>query len=148
LGPSGKTQEVFALIGFKTKLLLVAAIVSVAMVASAASASATVTTFSVNDRATIELDGSAIVITGLVQCTAGDTVDVASSVFQSKGQLITLGFGDTGSITCTGGLQPWTLAVSASVGSYRPGQASSTSNAFDSTDGTFATVNQTMHLGH
>jgi Family of unknown function (DUF6299) len=135
------------LIGTKPKLLLVAAIATVALVASATSASAAVTTFSVNDRATIELDGSALVVTGLVQCTFGDTVFISSDVFQSKGQLFAEGFGSTGAITCTGGLQTWSVAVSAAIGSYKPGQASSLTSAFDNTDFTSASVNQTMHLG-
>jgi hypothetical protein len=121
---------------------------SVAMVAGTSSASAAVTTFSVNDRASVVLDGAGVVVTGFVQCDSGDTVDVSAVIFQSKGQLLAEGSGDSGDFTCTGGLQAWTVVVQAFIGSFKNGQASSIAEAFDSTDGTASdTVNQTLHLG-
>lgn len=132
----------------KIKLLLAAVIGTAAFVAGGSSASAAFTGFSVNDQATIQQGGSVVVVTGFVQCTAGHTVDVSAIVIQSKGQLIGDGFGDSGSITCTGSLQSWSVAVPAQIGTFKPGQASSQSAAFDLTDFTSSqAVNQTLHLG-
>jgi hypothetical protein len=132
--------------GKKVKLLIAALVATGAMAASGTGASAAVTTFSVNPDATIQAGGSAVVVTGLVQCTAGDSIDIGAIVLQSKGQLIGDGSGDTGVLTCTGGLQSWSVAVPAQIGSFKPGQASSLDEAFDLTDGTSATANQTLHL--
>jgi hypothetical protein len=132
----------------KTKLLVAAVVGSVAMVAGASSASATVISFTVNDRASVVLDGDAVVMTGFVQCDAGDTVSVGAAVDQIKGQLVADGFGSSGDFTCSGSLQTWTVVVQASIGSFKNGHASSIARAFDSTDNTLSDlVNQTLHLG-
>ena len=79
----------------------------------------------------------------------GDTVDISSTVIQVKGQLLIEGFGDSGSITCTGSLQMWSVAVQVVIGgAFKHGQASSASGVFDITDGTFASVDQNLKLGN
>jgi formylmethanofuran dehydrogenase subunit E len=134
----------------RTRILVAALIGSAAMVAGTSSASAAITSLSVNDRASVQLDGAVAVVTGFVQCTAGDTVDVSTTVIQGKGQLFIEGFGDSGAITCTGSLQAWTIVASLVIGSaYKHGQASSLTQAFDSTDFTSAdSVSQTLHMGN
>jgi hypothetical protein len=142
------TQEVLLLMGMKTKLAVASVVAAVAAAVGASGASATVTTFSVDDHASIGLNGGALTVTGFIQCTAGDLADVSAIVIQSKGQLLADGFGDTGTFTCTGGLQAWTLAIPASIGTFKPGQASLQATAFDDTDFTSSqSVNQTEHLG-
>jgi hypothetical protein len=133
----------------KPRLFLGALIVALAMVAGTSSASAAITSFSVNDKAALQLDGTVAVVTGFVQCTAGDTVDISSTVIQTKGQLLAEAFGDSGSITCTGSLQAWTIAAQVVIGgAFKHGQASSLNTVFDSTDGTSENADQTLKLGH
>lgn len=132
--------------GTKVKLLLAAVIGSVAFVAGGSGASAAVTSFSVDGNATLQSDGS-VLVTGTLTCTAGDTAFVFSEVLQSKGQLIADGSGDSALITCTGSPQAWSVDVTAFIGTYKPGKASSASEGIDETDGTFSpVVNQTLHL--
>ena len=133
----------------KTRLLLVALIGALAMIAGTSSASAAITSFSVNDKASLQLNNTVAVVTGFVQCTAGDTVDISSTVIQVKGQLLAEGFGDSGSITCTGSLQAWSVAVPVVIGgAFKHGQGSSLDTAFDSTDGTSQNADQNLKLGN
>ena len=135
--------------GSRPRLFLVALIGAGAMVAGTSSASAAITSFSVNDKAALQLDGTVAVVTGFVQCSPGDTVDISSTVIQTKGQLLVEGFGDSGSITCTGSLQPWSVAVQVAIGgAFKHGQASSLNQAFDTTDSTSENADQTLKLGH
>jgi len=133
----------------KTRLLLVAALGAAAMVVGASSASAAITSFTVNDRASVQVGGTVAVVSGFVNCDAGDTVEVSSAVFQNKGQLVVQGFGNTASFICTGNLQMWSVAVEVEIGeAFKHGQASSVSSAFDLTDGTFVSVDQNLKLGN
>jgi hypothetical protein len=133
-------------IGTKIKLLVAGGIAAASLVAGSTSASAAITSFSVNEQATIQQDGSVVVVTGFIQCTNGDSAVVDVSVLQAKGQIITDGFGDT-TVACTGSLQAWSIPVPATIGSFKNGWASSVTSAFDTTDGTFTQVNQNLHLG-
>jgi hypothetical protein len=133
----------------KTRLVLVALIGALAMAVGTSGASAAITSFSVNDKASLQQDGTVAVVTGFVQCTAGDTVDISSTVIQVKGQLLIEGFGDSGSITCSGSLQMWSVAVQVVIGgAFKHGQASSLDSAFDTTDFTSQNVDQTLKLGN
>ena len=97
----------------------------------------------------MQIEGTVAVVTGFVQCTAGDTVDISSTVIQVKGQLLIEGFGDSGSITCTGSLQLWSVAVQVAIGgAFKHGQTSSLSSAFDTTDFTSQDADQTLKLGN
>jgi hypothetical protein len=133
--------------GTKIKLLLAAVIGSVAFVAGGSGASAAITSVSVDRNAVIQSDGS-VLVTGTLTCTAGDTAFVEVQVVQSKGQLLADALGETLAITCTGSPQDWSIDTSIfAFGTFKPGQATSQTTAFDTTDDTgFAPVNQTLHL--
>jgi hypothetical protein len=118
------------------------------MLATTSNASAEVTGFSVNGRASLQLGGTVAVVTGFVECTTGDAVIVSVMVVQTKGQLFTEGIAGSGFLTCSGGLQPWTVAVPVLIGgAFKPGKASSLSTALDFTDVTSRDVDQTLKLG-
>jgi hypothetical protein len=91
--------------------------------------------FSINGRASLQLGGTVAVVTGFVQCTAGDAAIVSVRVVQTKGQRFIEGIAGSGFFTCTGGLQPWTVAVPVSIGgAFKNGKASSLGTALDFTD--------------
>jgi hypothetical protein len=119
------------------------------MVAGTSSASAAITSFTVNDKASVQLDGTVVVVSGFVQCDFGDMINIGSSVFQNKGQLQIQGFGTIGTIACTGSRQMWSVPVQVFVGeAFKHGQASSVTSVFDFTDGTFISVDQNLKLGN
>jgi hypothetical protein len=142
---AGRERGVFAVIGAKAKLMVVGVVATLAVLAGSSSASAAATTLTADDQATIQLDGAALEVTGLVQCTAGDDAFISATVLQSKGNLVTSGGGSI-SFTCTGSLQPWTIEATAFIGSYKSGHGSLVVNFFDNTDNTSASVNQTVQI--
>jgi hypothetical protein len=148
-GMRQEMREVVTLFASKPRLLLIALIGSLTMLASTSNASAEVTSFSVNSRAALQLGGTVAVVTGSMECTAGDAVIVTVMIVQTKGQLFTEGIAGSGFVTCTGGQQLWTVFVPVFIGgAFKHGKASSFSYALDFTDVMRQDADQTLKLGH
>jgi hypothetical protein len=79
--------------------------------------------FSVADRATLLPGGTQVVVSGLVQGTAGEHAGITIRVMQSKGNTSAHGLAFT-ELTLNGTVQAWSIAVPAGFGqSFSPGPA-------------------------
>jgi hypothetical protein len=100
------------------KALLLAALIALTV---GGSASADVQSLSIDETATLSPGHQAIVLTGSITCTAGDTWAISSArVIQGQRS----GFASLFSQTCTGEPQDWSLAVVSSEGLFHRGRAS------------------------
>lgn len=96
-------------------LTVASLIIGVSMLATAASAH--VLFFDIDNTATLHNPQQAVV-TGTIQCTAGEIFRISVVLTQDEAR----GTGtDRG--TCTGDLQRWTVNVTATQGSFDPGPA-------------------------
>jgi len=94
----------------------------------------------------LTLENTVVIVTGLVQCTAGDDMHISASVLQVQGRGLVSAFGST-TLTCSGSADVWTILVTAiPVDSFKSGPAEAAVTAFDNTDGDFQSVRTRIHL--
>lgn len=105
------------------------------LLVGATSAFATIDGFTIDRNAELTLNETVVILTGLVQCTANDSVGIFASVTQIQGRGLAAGSGNT-LIVCTGGVDEWkVIATVVPVDSFKSGPATATVSAFDNTDG-------------
>jgi hypothetical protein len=91
------------------------------VLASSGTASAQISSLSIDETATLSPGHQAIVLTGTITCPAGEIWAISQArVIQGQRS----GFGSAFSLTCTGGLQQWSLPVISSEGLFHRGRAS------------------------
>ncbi len=113
---------------------------------SGAVALAFIDAITVDRNVQLSLNRTVAQVSGLIQCTAGDTAFVDVTIFQSKGKGLQAGSGNT-TVTCDGTVQAWSVLAPILFGtSYSPGPATLVVSAFDATDGDSQTVSTTGHL--
>ena len=83
-------------------------------------ASADVQSVSIDPTATLSPGRQAIVLTGSITCTAGDTWAISARVIQGQRS----GFGSLFGQTCTGEPQDWSVVVVSNQGLFHRGRAS------------------------
>jgi hypothetical protein len=132
--------------GFLERIVLVL-VVTIAAVGIATQALADISALTIDRQADLLMDGTVVHVTGLAQCTAGESASLSVSIVQSQGRLLNTGTGFT-TFDCDGTVQAWEVLVSAVAGSYQNGPAtaivSMSSSGEDDTD--FRTVSLTIHL--
>lgn len=115
--------------------------------ASIGTASASVSSLTLNAKADLSASQTSAVATGTIICTSGDSVDVQVVIIQSSGKVDNAGAGDA-TVTCTGQVQTWAVVVnSVTAPTFKHGPANAILSAFDSTDNTsFPTQAQGIKL--
>jgi Family of unknown function (DUF6299) len=99
--------------GFLESVVLVL-VVTIAIVGiTAGAAFAHISEFTIDEDATLAPGGLQVVVTGTLQCTAGETANVSVTVSQDRGQQTATGFGFA-NIACDGSVQSWGATVSTS----------------------------------
>ncbi len=110
------------------------------------SAFALISAVTVDKEAELSVGRTVATVTGLVQCTAGDDVNISVTLVQTHGRELISGFGNA-QLTCTGGADPWTVLVPTTpVQSWQPGQATVIVGAVDLTDSDTQSIRTTIHL--
>ena len=116
--------------------------------AAAASASGATSGLTADRLAKLSADRTQATVTGSITCTSGDSVTVSSTVIEVVGRLTHEATGST-DLSCTGGLQAWSVVVSTGIANSPPlvpGPANVFYSAFDETDQTFNFTNGTVVL--
>jgi hypothetical protein len=131
------------------RVATVVAISALGVVLGAGAAGATVSTFTVDPRATLSVGGTQVTLTGSITCASGDQVYIAGGVIETVGRLqrTAIGFNNPTIISCSGAAQPWSATfISDTSLRLLPGPANADVFWSDVTDFTFATVATEVRL--
>jgi hypothetical protein len=100
-------------------------------------ASASVSSLTLDTKADLAASKTAVVVSGTIVCSGGDSVDVSVIITQSSGQVDAAGSGSA-TVTCSGTVQTWSATVQVVIGAaFKHGPATAIFSAFDNTDSTF-----------
>jgi len=102
------------------------------MLAVASPAHAGISNFATDRDATLSPGGLQVSVTGTVKCPINESIFMTVQVVQFEhGQLIASAFGNTatGSLACTGAVQPWEVTAISNIPMH-PGPASASATAF------------------
>ena len=126
--------------------LAVAAIAAALALGFVSTASASVTSFTVDD-ATISASKTEVTVSGTIVCTDGDTASVTAYIFQSSGKVDATAAAVGPDFVCTGTVQAWSVVLPVLIGtSLKPGPANWLAGASDSTDSTSIIDSGGIHL--
>ena len=104
----------------------------VLMLVAASPALAGISNFATDRDATLSPGGLQMSVTGTVKCPINESVFMTVQIVQFEhGQLVASAFGNTatGSIACTGDVQPWEVTAISNIPMH-PGPASASATAF------------------
>lgn len=100
-------------------------------------ATASVSSLTLNQKADLAASKTAVVVSGTIVCAAGDSANISVVITQSSGQVDAAGSGDA-TVVCSGTVQSWSATVQVVIGAaFKHGPATAIFSAFDTTDGTF-----------
>jgi hypothetical protein len=124
-----------------TVLTLVGVFAVVGITAGAAFAN--ITTFTIDEDATLAPGGLQVVVTGTLLCTPGDTASILIIVAQDRGQQTATANGSSGTIACDGTLQDWGITASSNS-PFKNGPAAARGTASSTSPGMPPTFDSAM----
>ncbi len=90
---------------------------------------------------TLSTSTGVLTLTGTVQCTSGDSLQVGAVVVQMTSKQVGLGGNASGPTrVCTGGTDTWTITETVLFGSMQKGKAGVIAQGYDQTDYKSSTV--------
>jgi Family of unknown function (DUF6299) len=131
--------------GRTARLIPVASIAALGCGLSAGSASATVSSLTVNPKAQLSADRNVAAVSGTITCDPGHSGFVNVNLTQTEGRVVIIENG-AASVACTGAAQPWTVSVSFFGTQLLPGRAGVNVVGTDFTDFSAIGVHSTVIL--
>ena len=123
---------------FKTRLVVVGAIATLAIAIGAGNASAVISTYTVNPKATLSADGTVVTLTGTITCDFGDSIFNFFQVTEVVGRTIRqaqASFFFPPWLICAGASQSWSQSLfTFGTLPFLPGRAELHTIPFDDTD--------------
>src|SRR5712691_711732 len=93
------------------RLIVLASMALTLTVALSGTASASVSSLTLDSKAQLSATKTQAVATGTIVCNAGDSVDISVIIQQSSGKVDAASTGDA-TVTCTGQVQAWAVTTS------------------------------------
>lgn len=117
---------------FRTRMIAVGAIATIAFAVGASTAMAQFAVLTIDPKATLSADRTEATLTGTINCPIGDVDQVPVNISEIVGRLQVFGRGFGGTIFCTGAPVPWSAVVlDQSVKRWVPGPANANAFAFN-----------------
>ena len=118
---------------------------------AASVANAQPTSTSVDSKALITADGTAVNVTGFIVCSSPDTFDVTAIVLQTHAGTSTTAAGSAGPTACTGAPQPYAVVATVLIpanGQLKPGPANLLLQSSTSSGGSGPLISASIKLSN
>jgi hypothetical protein len=131
--------------GHGVRLSAVAAFAALGLAVATGTASAAISSLTVNPKAQLSSDHALAYVTGTVTCDAGNFVSVNDTLFQTQGRSFAQGGGGT-QVLCDGAPDAWTITTAGFGITWLPGRAAVNVVTFDTADFTGIGVHSNVIL--